>query len=140
MIAHAVNPILNVSSFEESVAWFEKIGFRKMWDWGEPTSFGAVKSGNVEIFLCVGGQGGRGKSPIKMTFGPDGDQTADKGVWMSLWVENVDDVYRECVEKGLDIAWPPTDMQWGVREMHLRHPDGHVFRIGTGLPESQEEE
>ena len=140
MIAHAVNPILNVSSFEESVAWFEKIGFRKMWDWGEPPGFGAVKSGNVEIFLCCGGQGGRGKSPIKMTFGPDGDQTADKGAWMSLWVDDVDQVHRECVEQGLDIAWPPTDMQWGVREMHLRHPDGHVFRIGTGLPESEEDE
>ena len=97
MFAHAVNPILNVSSFDESVAWFEKIGFKKMWDWGEPPSFGAVKSGNVEIFLCWGGQGGRGKSPVKMTFGPDGDQTADKGVWMSLWVEDVDAVYSECV-------------------------------------------
>ena len=140
MIAHAVNPILNVSSFEESVAWFEKIGFHKMWDWGEPPTFGAVKSGNVEIFLCLRGQGGRGKSPIKMTFGPDGDQTADKGAWMSLWVKDVDQVYKECVDQGLDIAWPPTDMQWGVREMHLRHPDGHVFRIGTSVPESEEEE
>jgi hypothetical protein len=33
----------------------------------------------------------------------------------------------------LDVAWPPTDMPWGVREMHLRHPDGHVFRIGKGI-------
>ena len=24
---------------------------------------------------------------------------------------------------------PPTDEPWGVREMHVRHPDGHVFRI-----------
>ena len=131
MFAHAVNPILNVSSFQESVEWFEKIGFRKIWDWGDPPGFGAVKSGNVEIFLCHDGQGGRGKSPVKMTFGPDGDQTADKGVWMSLWVEDVDQVHAECVAHGLDIAWPPTDMPWGVREMHLRHPDGHVFRIGT---------
>jgi hypothetical protein len=23
-------------------------------------------------------------------------------------------------------------MEWGVREMHLRHPDGHVFRISCG--------
>ena len=28
----------------------------------------------------------------------------------------------------------PTDMSWGVREMHVRHPDGHVFRVGTSLP------
>ena len=70
MFAHAVNPILNVSNFQESVEWFAKIGFKKMWDWGDPPGFGAVKSGAVEIFLCQGGQGGRGKSPVKMIFGP----------------------------------------------------------------------
>jgi hypothetical protein len=32
-------------------------------------------------------------------------------------------------------AWPPTDMPWNVREMHVRHPDGHVFRVGKGLEE-----
>ena len=25
-------------------------------------------------------------------------------------------------------TWPPTDEPWGVRELHVRHPDGHVFR------------
>jgi hypothetical protein len=25
------------------------------------------------------------------------------------------------------------DMPWNVREMHVRHPDGHVFRISQGL-------
>jgi hypothetical protein len=25
------------------------------------------------------------------------------------------------------------DMPWNVREMHVRHPDGHVFRISRGL-------
>jgi hypothetical protein len=27
----------------------------------------------------------------------------------------------------------PTDMPWNVREMHRRHPDGHVFRVGRGF-------
>ena len=139
MFAHAVNPILNVSSFQDSVEWFEKIGFRKVWEWGENPGFGGVKSGNVEIFLCQGAQGGRGKSPVKMTFGPDGDQTADKGVWLSLWVDDVDQVHAECVSTGLDSAWPPTNMPWGVREMHLRHPAGHVFRIGTSTSSEEEE-
>ena len=34
---------------------------------------------------------------------------------------------------GLDVTFPPTDMPWNVREMHLRHPDGHVFRVGRGV-------
>jgi catechol 2,3-dioxygenase-like lactoylglutathione lyase family enzyme len=135
MFAHAMNPILNVSNMEESFAWFEKLGWKKLWDWGDPPGFGAVKSGMCEIFLCHDGQGGRGRSPIVNTFGPDGDQTADKGAWMSLWVDDVDAVHRECIDNDIEIAFPPTNMEWGVREMHIRHPDGHVFRIGTNIPE-----
>ena len=139
MLAIGLNPILNVSDMQASFAWFEKLGWSKVWDWGDPPTFAAVGSGEYEIFLCQGGQGGRGRSASRMTFGPDGDQTGDKGVWMSLWVEDVDAVHRECVARGLEITFPPTDMSWNVREMHLRHPDGHVFRIGHRLEEEEAE-
>jgi len=29
------------------------------------------------------------------------------------------------------VSMPPTDEPWGVREFHLRHPDGHIFRVGA---------
>jgi hypothetical protein len=135
MKAKAVNPILNVSSFPESVAWFEKLGWTKSWDWGDPPTFGAVCSGKVEIFLCQGCQGGRGRVPRAATFGPNGSEWVDKGVWMSLWVDDVDEIYRHCLAQGIEVAFPPTDMPWNAREMHVRHPDGHVFRIGKGLEE-----
>jgi len=35
------------------------------------------------------------------------------------------------------VTWPPTDMPWNVREMQVRHPDGHVFRISRGLEEEE---
>lgn len=133
MLAHHITPILNVSSFSESVAWFEKLGWKKGWDWGEPPNFGGVSSGHCEIFLCEDAQGGRGKGSAKMTFGPDGDQSGDKGVWMSIWVHDVDAVYEHCLKHDIEITWPPTNMPWNVREMHVRHPDGHVFRISHGI-------
>jgi len=136
MLAHGLTPILNVSDLAQSFAWFAQLGWEKAWAWGEPPRFGAVRSGMCEILLCQDGQGGRGNGGVKMTFGRDGDQRADKGVWMSIWGEDVDEVYRHCVAQGLDVAWPPTDMPWNVREMHLRHPDGHVFRISRGLEEA----
>jgi len=37
--------------------------------------------------------------------------------------------------RGLEVTWPPTDMPWNVREMHVRHPDGHVFRISKQIEE-----
>lgn len=57
---------------------------------------------------------------------------------MSIWVENVDEIYDHCLEQGLDVTFPPTDMEWNVREMHVRHPDSHVFRISRGFDECQE--
>ncbi len=133
MFAVRVTPILNVTDIRQSFEWFEKLGWKKGWDWGEPPTFGGVRSGHSEIFLCQGGQGGRGRGSHQKTFGPEGDQNGDKGVWMSVWVEDVDAVHKRCLEQGLDVTWPPTDMPWNVREMHVRHPDGHVFRISRGL-------
>jgi catechol 2,3-dioxygenase-like lactoylglutathione lyase family enzyme len=133
MRAKAINPILNVTDIEESFRWFEKLGWERGWHWGEPASFAAVFSGNCEIFLCRGAQGSRGKGPNPSTFGPDGDETGDKGVWLSIWVDDVDAIHEHCKSQGIEVTWPPTDMPWNVREMHVRHPDGHVFRIGRNL-------
>ena len=131
--AKGVTPILNVSDIAASFAWFAKWGWQKLWDWGTPPTFGAVGSGKVEIFLCQGAQGGRGKGTNTTTFQKDGDEEGDKGAWMSLWVGDVDEVHRQCVVAGLDVTFPPTDMPWNVREMHVRHPDGHVFRVSRGI-------
>lgn len=133
MQAHRITPILNVSNLQESFAWFEKLGWQKAWDWGSPPTFGGVCSGNCEIFLCEGGQGGRGKGTAAMTFGPHGDEEGDRGVWMSIWVENADTLHEQCLREGLEVTWPPTDMPWNVREFHVRHPDGHVFRVSQPL-------
>lgn len=133
MLAHGLTPILNVSNIEESFAWFERLGWAKGWDWGTPPTFGAVRSGVCEIFLCLDSQGGRGKSDLPTTSGPGED--ADKGVWMSIWVDDVDSIYQECLANGIEVTFPPTDEPWNVREMHVRHPDGHVFRISRGVSE-----
>src|ERR1051325_2267524 len=138
MLAKGLNPILNVSDMQASLGWVEKLGWSKVWDWGDPPTFAAVGSGECEIFLCQGGQGGRGRGPARMTFGPTGDQGGGKGVGMALGVEAVDEVHRECLARGFEITFPPTNMSWNVREMHLRHPDGHVFRIGHRLEEEEE--
>jgi hypothetical protein len=129
-----VVPILNVSDIGESFAWFEKLGWRKGFEWNPEASdagpgFGSVESGECEIFLCRDGQGGRGRGTNALTFGPEGDETADMGTWMSIWVDDLDAIYQRCVTERLDITHPPTDEPWGVREFHVRHPDGHVLRI-----------
>ena len=52
--------------------------------------------------------------------------------WMGSPAE-VDALHQIAVSKGLIVTYPPTDEPWGVREFHLRHPDGHMFRVSSGL-------
>ena len=42
----ALNPILNVSDFQQSVEWFRKLGWEQGWWWGDPPTFGAVRAGH----------------------------------------------------------------------------------------------
>ena len=132
MKIECLTPILNVSDMAESFAWFEMLGWKKLWDWGEPPTFGAVGCGQIEIFLCKDGQGSRGGRS------PEGARDDDGGGWM-CWMlgspAEVDAAHALALRQGLVVTWPPTDEPWGMREFHLRHPDGHTFRVGAGIGE-----
>jgi hypothetical protein len=115
-----LTPILNVSNIVETFSWFEKLGWQKGWDWGDPPTFGGVCNGEAEIFLCQGAQGSRG-GPMPEHVGDDDTG----GVWMSWWLASpaaVDAAYALALEHGLTVTMPPTDEPWNVREFHLRHP------------------
>ena len=126
-----LTPILNVTNIAESFAWFEKLGWQKLWEWGDPPNFGAVGSGHSEIFLCQNCQGARG--------GPMPTEAWDNqagSVWMSWWLKTpaeVDAVYELALQLAIVAPFPPTDMPWSVHECHIRHPDGHTFRVGANL-------
>ncbi len=70
---------------------------------------------------------------VSDAFGSGADQQADEGAWVAIWVDDVDAVHERCLAAGREITHPPTDEPWNVREFHVRHPDGHVFRISRGI-------
>lgn len=121
----AVTPILNVSSVGASVGWFRRLGWSPGFTWSPPgetaVTFGSVTSGDFEIFLCLDGQGGRGSG-------------GGSGAWISLWVDDadaVDAVHDTCLRERIEVLRAPADEPWDVRELLIRHPDGHVFRISA---------
>lgn len=132
MPVQRVTPILNVSDVAASLAWFEALGWRRTFTWNDggqidaagdrnehgPPNFAGLCSGHGEIFLCRDGQGAPG------------------GMWMSWWMpsaRDVDALYAAANERGYETVNAPRNEPWGVREFHLRHPDGHTFRI-SGRP------
>jgi len=117
-----LTPILNVSDVPASLDWFEALGWERGFAWdeeggmhsSEPT-FASIQSGRAEIFLCLGNQGAR---PLWMS-------------WFLSSREELDVIYARAVGLGCEIAMEPTDESWGMREFHLRHPDGHIFRVSA---------
>jgi len=116
-----LTPILNVSDVAASLDWFEALGWERGFAWDDEggmhssdPDFASIQAGDdAEIFLCLDGQGGR-------------------PVWMSWFLrsrEELDAAYVRARELGYDITMEPTDEPWGMREFHLRHPDGHTFRV-----------
>jgi hypothetical protein len=101
-----VVPILRVKNFAAAMEYYlTKLGFQKKWDWGTPPTFGCVTRGKVNIFLCEGAQG-------------------QPGMWMSIFLENVDALHEEYQKSG-------ANMPWGTREMNMVDLDGHHFRMGS---------
>lgn len=144
MPVEKITPVLNVRDIAESFQWFETLGWQRSFSWNEagligegseaaveneggPAGFAGVRFGDVTLFLCCDGQGPREPVP---------NQGDALGVWMTWWVsskQEVDDMHEIAATNDFKVTHPPTDEPWGVREFHLRHPDGHVFRVSCGL-------
>ena len=135
MLAHAVTPILNVSDIAGELRLVREARLDEGLRLGQPADLRGGLLGQVRDLPLPGAQGGRGKSGLPTTKGHG--EAGDKGVWMSVWVDDVDAVHRHCLDQGIEVTMPPTDEPWNVREMHVRHPDGHVFRISKGIEEAE---
>ena len=48
---------------------------------------------------------------------------------ISVEVADVDAVHAKAVERGLEIAYPLRDEEWGVRRFMLREPSGTVINV-----------
>jgi catechol 2,3-dioxygenase-like lactoylglutathione lyase family enzyme len=114
--ASCLTPILYVRNFGQAVQYYtRKLLFEKLWDWGKPPTFGAVRLSKIEIFFCLRGQG----SP---------------GTWLTIFLDDVDAYCAQIKRRGANVIYGPKNEPWGLREIHVRDPNGHVIRFGQGIP------
>ena len=107
-------PIFTVHDLRASQRYYrDALGFKVDWEHGKPPSFGSVSRGHGVFFLCQG------------CLGPS-------GAWAMTFVPDVDKLHKEFVRRKAKIRMPPTDMPWGLREMHVIDLDGNVIRFGCG--------
>ena len=105
-------PILYSTDVSKSIAYFiEQLKFENKWEWDNPPSFGCAYRDSVEIFFS------KSNSEIPV-------------IWLALVVDNVDEYYESIKNSGAKIIAVPETKEWGMREMLVECPDGHIVRIG----------
>jgi catechol 2,3-dioxygenase-like lactoylglutathione lyase family enzyme len=55
------------------------------------------------------------------------DDPAAPGI--SIEVDDVDEIHARAAERGLEIAYPLRDEEWGVRRFMLREPSGTIVNV-----------
>jgi uncharacterized glyoxalase superfamily protein PhnB len=50
---------------------------------------------------------------------------------MSIFMDDVEELYKEYQKSGAIIRQPPTNYPWHVREMNVEDLDGHRFRMSS---------
>ena len=109
-------PIFTVRSLKAAQRYFnENLGFKHNWEYGHPATFASVSRAHAEIFLCEG-------------------CVAKSGAWMMVFTPDVDKLHKDFAKRKANIKMPPSNMEWGLREMHVEDLDGNVIRFGGPIP------
>ncbi len=126
-----VSPILNVADVAATIAWFRGFGWECIYAYGEPLGYAVLRLGWGLIVAAKDSQGLRGGAPVGPGSGDDAGATWENW-WMATPAE-VDLMYQLAVANGATVVSPPVDTPWGIRELRIAHPDGHVFRVNAVL-------
>lgn len=65
------------------------------------------------------------------------DASAPVNPQVSIQVDDVDAIYAEAVEFGVDIVYPLTDEPWGSRRFFFRDPSGNVINVLSAVGDPQ---
>jgi uncharacterized glyoxalase superfamily protein PhnB len=108
-ITRAVPNIRSESPAETRDFFVDLFGFEVAMDMGWVVTLASPSNPSVQVTI-VGG-----------------DDMAAPGI--SVEVADVDAVHAKAVERGLEIAYPLRDEEWGVRRFMLRDPSGTVVNV-----------
>src|SRR5262245_22494701 len=115
---NSVVPILFVRDVPASAAFFrDKLGFEIDFLHGTPPFYGGASRGTVCLHLrCV--------------HQPNFAELAAREVSLilaSIEVSDVQALFEEFNERGVEFTQKPTRQSWGGTDFHIRDPDGNVI-------------
>lgn len=112
MKSHAT--VLQVPDVRTALAWFrDALGF-EVEPYEDGSAYGYARRGDVSFHVARG---------------------PDPHLWSAyVYVDDVQALYEELRERGAEIVQPPADKGYGLRDLLVRGPDGHLLAFGELLP------
>lgn len=118
-------PILLVSDVVASANYFrDKLGFQYERFWGEPPDFCIVHRDGHHVMLA------QVADPSQIT---PYWKIRDKTWNIYFWVDDVEALYREFVERGAIIDYHLCIQPWGVKEFGVQDLDDHDIAFGQDM-------
>ncbi len=122
MTVRRVVPIIKVSDIESAIEFYcAGLGFTKEFEYSATSSgphyAGLSFDGNQLHLSTFPGDGVRGSATY-------------------YYVDDIDVLYAGFRARGLTTLMEPTNQDWGMREVHLRDPDGNNLRFGSPIEDS----
>jgi len=118
----SIVPILFVRDVSASAAFFEeKLGFEIDFLYGTPPFYGSVSRDKVRLHL-------------RFVHQPNFAELAAREASLILATVEVSDVqglFEEFRERGVEVAQTPTKQPWGGTDFHVRDPDGNAISFVT---------
>jgi catechol 2,3-dioxygenase-like lactoylglutathione lyase family enzyme len=111
--------VLAVPDSSATADWFvEALGFERVF---ETPGWVFVRRGGCVLML--------GSCPDALAPRDLGDHN----YFAYVTVDSIDALYDEFDERNVETIFPPTDRDWGKREMAVRTPDGHRIMFAQKL-------
>ncbi len=116
---------IKVSNFKKSVAFYKSLGFKAIFEYGPGKAVEEDYNGIVfqhkEAKLELS-DGHRAVKPevFKQHIG-------SSKISVMIQVDDLSEIYRICIQKGITISVLPRHYYWGTLEMVIKDPDGVVL-------------
>ena len=115
-------PVLFVRNVHAATEHYrDAMGFSFSKIWGEPPSFAILRRDDVYVMI----------KQIEDHNYIVPRSTVSAGLWdMYFWVDDIDALYEEFVERGAKIDYGVCDQPYGCREFGTQDVDGHDIGFG----------
>ncbi len=116
---------IKVKNFKESVAFYEALGFQKVFEYGPGTAIDEDYNGMVFEHNGCKLEIASGHRAVKPEVFQEDVQSSKISLMVN--VDSIDDIIKRCEAAGISPSVGPRHYYWGTIEIVLKDPDGTVL-------------